>query len=239
VDTEQKRLITDEEVKKQLAAEALRAMVERTIRSLSIICRSDARSTHGPRNDLDAANAPSGYTDEDLKTILSPSALLGEERSLDGIDTPLACLSDNRNSCSIISSRPRTGHQSGDRFDPRGPGDSLNSYIGKRKETILDEAPKNCHTLKLRHPVIPIGGSKSCARELGRFPGRQSADAVPRERRRRPTEKAIETLCPQRFGRPSKSGYTLLMSVDRGRGRAVRADPSLLALSAGSQSPDS
>jgi len=36
-----------------------------------------------------------GYTDEDLKTILSPSALAGEEPvGSMGIDTPLACLSD-------------------------------------------------------------------------------------------------------------------------------------------------
>ena len=30
---------------------------------------------------------------------------------------------------------------------------SLNTYIG-REGNILDETPKNCHTLKLRHPII-------------------------------------------------------------------------------------
>ena len=36
-----------------------------------------------------------GYTDEDLKTILLPAALKGEEPvGSMGIDTPLACLSD-------------------------------------------------------------------------------------------------------------------------------------------------
>jgi len=63
-------------------------------------------------NDL-MRQPPFGYTDEDLKTILSPSALFGENGRLDGIDTPLpAC--PNRNFCSIISSRPSRRSQPGD-----------------------------------------------------------------------------------------------------------------------------
>jgi len=65
----------------------------------------------------------------------------------------------------------------------------------------------------------------------GDFLAAQSADAVPRERRRRPARKAIETLC-RSASQAIKSGYTLLILSDRGVDERYAPIPSLLALSA-------
>ncbi len=96
-----------------------------------------------------------GYTDEDLKTILLPSALNAEEPvGSMGIDTPLACLSDQPQL--LFSYFKQTFAQvTNPAIDPIREGlvMSLNTYIGS-EGNILDETPRNCHTLKLRHPII-------------------------------------------------------------------------------------
>src|SRR3977135_151061 len=95
VDTEQKRLITDEEVKKQLAA---RQPYAQWFKDKQITPDHLPSPTHVQQTDHETIlmrQRAFGYTDEDLKMILSPSALLGEEPvGSMGIDTPLACLSD-------------------------------------------------------------------------------------------------------------------------------------------------
>ena len=71
-----------------------------------------------------------------------------------GIDTPLACLSDKPQS--LFSYFKQTFAQvTNPAIDPirEDMVMSLNTYIG-REGNILDEAPKNAHTLKLRHPII-------------------------------------------------------------------------------------
>ena len=96
-----------------------------------------------------------GYTDEDLKTILHPAAMKGEEPiGSMGIDTPLACLSDKPQL--LFNYFKQTFAQvTNPAIDPIREDlvMSLNSYIG-REGNILEETPKNCHTLKLRHPII-------------------------------------------------------------------------------------
>jgi hypothetical protein len=61
---------------------------------------------------------------------------------------------------------------------------SLNSYIGS-EGNILEETPKNCHTLKLRHPVISNWRLEKLRRvSWGDFLATSLAHAVPREGRR-------------------------------------------------------
>src|SRR6202167_2808891 len=96
VDTEQKRLITDEEVKKQLAA---RQPYAQWLKENQITLDHLPSPTHVlPTNHetIRMRQRAFGYTDEDLKTILLPSALNAEEPvGSMGIRTPLACFSDN------------------------------------------------------------------------------------------------------------------------------------------------
>ena len=94
VDTEQKRLISDEEVKKHLAARKPYAkwLKENQI-TLDHLPEPDVRAADDHES-IQMRQRAFGYTDEDLKTIPSPR-LKGEEPiGSMGIDTPLACLSD-------------------------------------------------------------------------------------------------------------------------------------------------
>ena len=108
---------------------------------------------------------------------------------------------------------------------------SLNSYIGS-EGNILEETPKNCHTLKLRHPVISNWRLEKLRRvSWGDF----LATSLPMLFRvnggEKQLEEAIETLC-RRASLAIKSGYTLLILSDRGVDDEYAPIPSLLALSA-------
>ena len=71
-----------------------------------------------------------------------------------GIDAPLACLSDQpqllfnyfKQSFAQVTNPAIDSIREGLVM-------SLNSYIGS-EGNIFEETPKNCHTLKLRHPII-------------------------------------------------------------------------------------
>src|SRR5260370_18680377 len=95
VDTEQRRFITDEEAKKELAA---RQPYAQWLKENQITLDHLPSPTHVlPTNNetIRMRQRAFGYTDEDLKTIRLPSALEAEDPvSSMGIDTPLACLSD-------------------------------------------------------------------------------------------------------------------------------------------------
>src|ERR1700704_6127196 len=157
-----------------------------------------------------------GYTDENLKPILPPSALLGEEPvGSMGIDTPLACLSDKPQL--LFNYFKQTFAQvTNPAIDSIREGlvMSLNCYIGS-EGNILDEAPKNCHTLKLRHPVISNWRlEKLRSVSWGDF----LATTLPMVFRAKggdeQLEEAIEALC-RRASQAIKSGYTLLILSDR------------------------
>jgi glutamate synthase domain-containing protein 2/glutamate synthase domain-containing protein 3 len=174
-----------------------------------------------------------GYTDEDLKTILQPAALKAEEPvGSMGIDTPLACLSDKPQ---LLFSyfKQSFAQVTNPAIDPIREDlvMSLNSYIGC-EGNILDETPKNSHTLKLRHPIISNWRlEKLRSVNWGDF----LATTLPTLFRvaggERELERAVGELC-QRASAAIKSGFTLLILSDRGVNHDYAPIPSLLALSA-------
>src|SRR5665213_540929 len=233
VDTEQKRLITDEEVKKQLAA---RQPYAQWLKENQITLDHLPSPTHVQPTDHDTIRMRQrafGYTDEDLKTILLPSALNGEEPiGSMGIDTPLACLSDKPQM--LFNYFKQTFAQvTNPAIDSIREGlvMSLNSYIGS-EGNILEETPKNCHTLKLRHPVISNWRLEKLRRvSWGSF----LATSLPMLFRvsggEQQLEESVENLC-RRASLAIKSGYTLLILTDRGVDHEYAPIPSLLAMSA-------
>src|SRR6202163_4771532 len=233
VDTEQKRLITDEEVKKQLAA---RQPYAEWLKENQITLDHLPIPTHvHPTNHetILMRQRAFGYTDEDLKTILSPSALLGEEPvGSMGIDTPLACLSDKPQL--LFNYFKQTFAQvTNPAIDSIREGlvMSLNTYIGS-EGNVLDETPKNCHTSKLRHPIISNYRLEKLRRvSWGDFLATTLPMLFRAEGGEEEMEKALETLC-RSASLAIKSGYTLLILSDRGVDHEYAPIPSLLALSA-------
>jgi glutamate synthase domain-containing protein 2/glutamate synthase domain-containing protein 1/glutamate synthase domain-containing protein 3 len=233
VDTEQKRLITDEEIKSQLAArQPYRQWLKENQITLDDLPRPE--DVHPTDHDTILMRQRAfGYTDEDLKTILLPMALKAEEPvGSMGIDAPLACLSDQpqllfnyfKQSFAQVTNPAIDSIREGLVM-------SLNSYIGS-EGNIFEETPKNCHTLKLRHPIISNWRLEKLRRvSWGDF----LATTLPARFRvaggEQELEKAVEDLC-LRASAAVKSGFTLIILSDRGMNREEAPIPSLLALSA-------
>src|SRR5467141_2194074 len=84
----------------------------------------DARAAHGPRNDLDAATRLRLYRrrpEDDsiaLGVVGRGTSRLDGDRYAAGVFVRQAATP-----VQLFQADLRAGHQSGDRFDPRGPGD--------------------------------------------------------------------------------------------------------------------
>ena len=235
VDTERKRLISDEEVKKQLAARQPYAqwLKENQITLDHLPTPDPAHVQPTDHETILMRQRAFGYTDEDLRTILLPSAVKSEEPvGSMGIDTPLACLSDKPQL--LFSYFKQAFAQVTNPAIDSIREDlvmSLNSYIG-REGNILEETPKNCHTLKLRHPIISNWRLEKLRRvKWGDFLATTLSALFRVDGGEGELEKALETLCC-RASEAIRSGYTLLIISDRGVDEASAPIPSLLALSA-------
>ncbi|MGA9883957.1 MAG: glutamate synthase large subunit [Candidatus Acidiferrales bacterium] len=233
VDTEQKRLISDEEVKQQLAG---RQPYGEWVRENQITLDDLPRPNRVQPTDHETIlmrQRAFGYTDEDLKTVLLPSALQAQEPiGSMGIDTPLACLSD-KSQLLFNYFKQAFAQVTNPAIDPIREDlvMSLNSYIG-REGNILEETPKNCHTLKLRHPIISNWRLEKIRRvSWGDFLATTISTLFRADGGEQELERAVEALC-RRASLALRNGYTLLILSDRGVDAESAPIPSLLALSA-------
>ena len=233
VDTEQKRLISDAEVKKQLAA---RQPYAQWIKENQITLDHLPAPTHVQPTDHETIlmrQRAFGYTDEDLRIILGPMAKQGEEPvGSMGTDTPLACLSDKpqllfnyfKQTFAQVTNPPIDSIREDLVM-------SLNCYIGC-EGNILEETPKNAHTLKLRHPIITNWRLEKLRRvSQGDFLSTTLPMLFRVQGGESELEKSLEQLC-KRASLAIKSGYTMLILSDRGVDDEYAPIPSLLALSA-------
>lgn len=174
-----------------------------------------------------------GYTDEDVRMLISPMANNAEEAiGSMGTDTPLACLSDKpqllfnyfKQLFAQVTNPP---------IDPIREElvMSLTSYIGTERN-MLEETPEHCHTLKMPHPVLTNRDLEKL-RRVSR--GDLLASTLPTLFNVHEGEiglkKALDRLC-HRASLAIKSGYTLLILSDRGIDDEFAPIPSLLALTA-------
>jgi glutamate synthase (NADPH/NADH) large chain len=233
VDTEQKRLVSDEEVKQQLAN---RQPYGQWVKENQITLDDLPNPNRVQPTDHETIlmrQRVFGYTDEDLKTVLLPSALQAQEPvGSMGIDTPLACLSD-KPQLLFNYFKQSFAQVTNPAIDPIREDlvMSLNSYIG-REGNILEETPKNCHTLKLRHPIISNWRLEKIRRvSWGDFLATTLSTLFRVDGGEAELEKSVEALC-RRASLAIRNGYTLLILSDRGVDAEYAPIPSLLALSA-------
>ncbi|MBX3112286.1 MAG: glutamate synthase large subunit [Fimbriimonadaceae bacterium] len=233
VDTEQGRLVNDREIKEDLASRRpyedwLRAG-QRTLGQIP-----EPPQVHGA--DLDNLlwrQRLFGYTQEDIKMVLTPMASLGEEPvGSMGNDIPLACLSD-RPQLLFNYFRQLFAQVTNPPVDPLRESlvMSLISPIG-REGNFLDETPDLCKSLRLAHPVLTnLDLEKLRAIDE---PGLRAATLPmlfdPREGGAG-LSAAVKRLCADAVAR-IEDGHTLLVLSDRGVDADHAPVPSLLALSA-------
>ncbi len=233
VDTVEGRIISDKEIKQKLSSRQPYAQWVRENQITIDQLPDPARMHHPDAETLLRRQRAFGYTDEDLKMILAPMALKGEEPiGSMGTDTPLACLSDKPQSL-FNYFKQLFAQVTNPPIDPirEEMVMSLISYIGSERN-ILDETPENCHMLKLAHPLL----SNRELEKLRRVSHRDLlATTLPALFRASDGEaglkRALDDLC-QRASFAVKAGYSLLILSDRGVDKDYAPIPCLLALAA-------
>ncbi len=163
VDTAEGRIVTDNEIKSKTARQKpyRRWLAENRIELGSLPVPGRDERLDSPKSvKSDAVTIIQrmrafGYTSEELKMILTPMALHGQEPvGSMGNDTPLAVLSDKpkllfnyfKQLFAQVTNPP---------IDPLREGlvMSLMTFTGK-KRNILAETPQHCRQLKLHHPIL-------------------------------------------------------------------------------------
>src|SRR5262249_38488437 len=233
VDTVEGRIISDKEIKQRLYRRQPYAqwLREGQVAVHSLPAPPRVHATY--HETILRRQRAFGYTDEDLRFIMQPMAVRGEEPvGSMGTDTPLACLSD-RPQPLFHYFKQLFAQVTNPPIDPirEEMVMSLISYIGTERN-ILDETPENCHTLKLPHPILTNRDLEKL-RRVSR--GDLIAITLPARFRVHDDEaglkRALEELL-QRASLAVESGYSLLILSDRGVNKDYAPIPSLLALAA-------
>ncbi len=231
IDLEQGRIVSDKEIKDQLANRQPYAQWLKE-NQITLDTLPEPSRLHGMEHaTIVQRQRAFGYTDEDLRMLMTPMAVNGEEPiGSMGTDTPLACLSDKpqplfnyfKQLFAQVTNPPIDSIREEMVM-------SLVSYIGTERN-ILAETPRHCHTLKLPNPIITNRDLEKLRRvAVGDFLAMtlptmfQTSDGESGLRR------ALDALC-RRASLAIQSGYTILILSDRGIDPDWAPIPSLLAL---------
>ncbi len=233
VDTEQGRIIPDEEIKTELAC---RKPYRDWLRDNQITLPQLPAPPRWHPADFQTIlrrQRAFGYTEEDIGIILTPMAINGEEPvGSMGIDTPLACLSD-RPQLLFNYFKQLFAQVTNPPIDPIREElvMSLISFIGTERN-VLDETPQHCHTLRLDHPILTNYDLEKIRRvSWGDFLATTLPTLFRVEGGEQELDRALDSLC-RSASLAIKSGYTLLILSDRGVDGEYAAIPSLLSLTA-------
>ncbi|CAN5425260.1 glutamate synthase large subunit [soil metagenome] len=174
-----------------------------------------------------------GYTVEDLKLILTPMAVAGQEGlGSMGTDTPLACLSEKpqllynyfKQLFAQVTNPPLDAN-----FEALVT--SLYTYLG-RESNLLDETPKHCHLIKLKQPILS-NSDLAKLREVSK--GDLKSVTLPMlfnvSEGEAGLAKAIDDLCAA-ASQAVADGASILILSDRGVDADKAPIPSLLATAA-------
>ncbi len=235
VDTVEGRILSDNEVKSRIARQRpYRRWLEENRIELRGLFDAPTLAQRDPQAVRQGMRA-FGYTTEDLRVVLGPMAVHGQEPvGSMGNDTPLAVLSD-RPKLLFEYFKQLFAQVTNPPIDPLREGlvMSLMLFTGK-KRNLLDETPEHCRQLKLPHPVL-TNADMERIRAVRRKDFKavsidalfQAGDGDPGEALKRGLDALIESSV-----RAVRDGASLLILSDRAMTAARAAIPSLLAVSA-------
>jgi len=239
VDTREGRVLRDEEVKHRVATrQPYRAWLAENRIDLDDLPPARSAYTLSP-DDLPRLHQIFGYTEEDLTRVLPPMAATGEEATGSmGVDAPLAVLSERPQSL-FRYFKQQFAQVTNPPIDPirEAVVMSMTSSVGG-EGNLLDETPKQCRMVQLKHPVLT---NDDVARLRRSVPADFHACTLAMRFARPPQDdprsagarlrEALDTLC--REARAAVlSGASLLILSDRDVGPGHVPIPSLLALGA-------
>jgi glutamate synthase (NADPH/NADH) large chain len=234
VDTKRRRIVSDEEIKAQVAGQKPYAeWVEQ--QKIELARLPDVPAIFSlDREERSRLQRAFGYTREDLKVLLAPMAQTGEEPvGSMGADIPVAVLSD-RPVTLFRYFKQQFAQVTNPPIDPIREDlvMSLVSCVGG-EGNLLGETPEQCRLIELPHPILTnadlakllrtdIRGFKVTSLEATFSSGGDPGEAL---------EEALEEL-GARASRAVDEGASLLVVSDRGVSPSRVAIPSLLAVSA-------
>jgi glutamate synthase (ferredoxin) len=230
VDTAQGRIVDDEEIKGQLAAEhPYRQWLDQNLVDIDDL--PDAPVEKPEPETVFRRQQAFGYTQEDLRWLIAPMATAGEEPvGSMGTDTALAVLSD----------KPRLLYEYFKQLFAQvtnPPLDAIReelvtdmgSTIGPERNLLKPE-PESCRQIKIKYPII----HNAHVAKLRHLPPDSPFRSTTLSMLYNPAEdgpgleKAMEELC-RRASEAVKAGFNILILSDRGVGPAQAPIPSLLA----------
>jgi glutamate synthase (NADPH) large chain len=237
IDIEQGRIVDDEELKTQFAnARPYRQWIENVRIKLDDLQIEPAAALPHAENLLDRQQA-FGYTQEDIKFLLSPMAQAGEEGiGSMGNDSPLAVLSD-KNKPLYNYFKQLFAQVTNPPIDPIREAIvmSLNSFIGPKPNVLDINAVNPPMRLEVTQPVLDFDDMARlrniAAHTHGKFQSYELDITYPLAWGREGIEAKLASLCAESVD-ALKSGHNILIITDRRMGREQVAIPAVLALSA-------
>jgi glutamate synthase (NADPH/NADH) large chain len=233
VDLDQKRIIPDEEVKKGLWERQPYGQWIKDNQITLDVLPEPGRVYATDHETILLRQRAFGYSDEDLKTILTPMGEKGEEPiGSMGVDTPLACLSDKPQTL-FHYFKQLFAQVTNPAIDPIREElvMSLTSYIGTERN-VLEETPQHSHLLKLKNPLLTNRDLEKIRRvSWGDFLAYTLPILYNVHGGEAELERSLDSLC-RRASWAIQAGYSLLILSDRGVDTESAPIPSMLALTA-------
>ncbi|MDX3929289.1 MAG: glutamate synthase large subunit [Shinella sp.] len=236
IDMEKGRIISDEEVKSELATKhPYRKWLDRTQLILEELKPVEPRALRRDVSLLDRQQA-FGYTQEDTKLLMSPMATTGQEAiGSMGTDTPISAMSDKpkllytyfKQNFAQVTNPP---------IDPIREElvMSLVSFIGPRPNILDHEGAANAKRMEVRQPILTNGDLEKI-RSIGhtedRFDTKTLDFTYDVSRGAEGMPEILERLC-ERAEAAVKGGYNIIVLSDRQIGPDRIAIPALLATAA-------
>ncbi len=231
VDTVNKRLIGDDELKEYYAGKRpYGEWLDRNLIKLSDLKIPNERVPEITREELRKLQRAFGYTYEAMKEVILPMALNGEEStSAMGIDIPLAVLADDHQP--LFNYFKQLFAQV-----TNPPIDSIREkivtstciYIGD-DGNLLEERPQNCQVLKVNNPILT--NTDLLKIRAMHVEGFQVEEIPIIYYKNTSLEKAVDRLFLE-ADRAYRDGANILILSDRGVDENHVAIPSLLAVAA-------
>ncbi|MBN8930919.1 MAG: glutamate synthase subunit alpha, partial [Rhizobium pusense] len=236
IDMEKGAIISDEEVKHELAAKhPYRSWLDRTQLILEELKPVEPRALRRDVSLLDRQQA-FGYTSEDTKLLMSPMATTGQEAiGSMGTDTPISAMSD-KSKLLYTYFKQNFAQVTNPPIDPIREElvMSLVSFIGPRPNILDHEGAARAKRLEVRQPILTNGDLEKI-RSIGhtedRFDTKTLDFTYDVERGAEGMPEMLDRLC-ERAESAVRGGYNIIVLSDRQLGPDRIAIPALLATAA-------
>ena len=234
VDMEQGRIISDDELKSKICSQKPYGdwLNQYKIR-LEELDEPRVAFTHLSDTSISRYQKAFGYSAEDIETIIKPMALDGKEPiGSMGTDIPLAVLSDQPQHLSSYF-KQLFAQVTNPPIDPirERMVMSLAAFVGNNGN-LLDEDPKHCHTVALKHPILTSTElEKLRSIDTGIFQAKTLQTYFRADGKPGSLKAGLDRLC--RYAEDAvHDGFEVLILCDRAVDSEHVAIPSLLATAA-------